>query len=255
MSYGSAGRSWDAETYDRVAEPQLAWAHEVMARLPLDGDETVLDAGCGPGRVTLALVDRLPRGEVIAVDGSPAMVARARKALDGRAQVLEQDLASLELAEPVDAIFSNAVFHWIPEHEKLFERLYAALRPSGVLVAQCGGDGNLASLAALVPSVAARTPFAEHLAGWNRAWEFPDVASTSAHLEAAGFGDIRCLLEKRPTEPGEPLEFLRMGPLGPYLDRLPPELHESFVDTVANEMGDPLVLDYVRLNIDALRPA
>ena len=137
-------RTWDAGTYDRVSGPQAEWAALVLDRLPLEGNETVLDAGCGSGRVTQRLLERLPEGRVVAVDSARSMVEHAREVLDERATVFCADLAQLELDEPVDAVFSNAVFHWVPDHEQLFERMFAALRPGGVLVAQCGRAGNIA---------------------------------------------------------------------------------------------------------------
>src|SRR5512133_4117223 len=111
---------WDAATYDRVADPQEEWGREVLARLELAGDETVLDAGCGSGRVTKLLLERLPHGHVVAVDSAPSMVEHARRALGDRATVLRASLTELTLNEPVDAAFSNAVFHWIADHDRLF---------------------------------------------------------------------------------------------------------------------------------------
>ena len=143
---GSGTREWDAGTYDRVSTPQQEWARPVVARLGLRGDETVLDAGCGSGRVTEVLLDALPRGEVIAVDGSAAMVAEARAQLgEERVSYIHSDLLDLDLDEAADAVFSNAVFHWITDHERLFKRLRSALRPGGRIEAQCGGEGNVAA--------------------------------------------------------------------------------------------------------------
>jgi trans-aconitate 2-methyltransferase len=122
-------RDWDAAVYDRVSGIQEAWARNVLARLPLEGDEVVLDAGCGSGRVTRLLLERFPRGRVMAVDSSESMTAAALQALDERATVLTADLTELSLPEPVDAAFSNAVFHWIPDHDRLFESLGAEMRP------------------------------------------------------------------------------------------------------------------------------
>lgn len=148
MSAGASGatngpRDWDAATYDRVSGPQVEWARGVLDRLALEGDETVLDAGCGSGRVTALLIERLPQGTVIAVDAAPSMVAKARASLGDAGDVRQLDLAALDLDAEVDAVFSNAVFHWIADHAALFARLYAALRPGGRLVAQCGGAGNV----------------------------------------------------------------------------------------------------------------
>ena len=89
----SAARGWNADAYHRVSVPHTQWADAILDRLQLRGDETVLDAGCGSGRVTQQLLDRLPRGRVIAVDSSASMLAHAREELDpARADVREADL-------------------------------------------------------------------------------------------------------------------------------------------------------------------
>ena len=120
---GTASRDWDATTYDRISTPQQSWAGPLLDRLALAGDEFVLDAGCGSGRITLELVRRLPSGTVYAVDAAPSMVAHTQRALGDRATVLCQDLSQLALPEAVDVIFSNATFHWLPDHDALFAAL------------------------------------------------------------------------------------------------------------------------------------
>jgi trans-aconitate 2-methyltransferase len=247
-------REWDAEVYDRVSDPQFEWAQEVLERLPLRGDETVLDAGCGPGRVTALLIDRLPEGKVIAIDGSSSMVAKAREALGDRADVLEADLAQLELHQEVDLVYSNAVFHWITDHRNLFGRLFAALRPGGRLVAQCGGAGNVASLAEVIIEVAAQPRFAERFTEMRAMWNFATAEDTETVLRGAGFEHVHCWLQRKYVQPAEPIAFLETVTLGPHLERLPDELKAPFVADVAAGMGKPLVLDYVRLNIEARKP-
>jgi trans-aconitate 2-methyltransferase len=247
-------RDWDAATYDRVSAPQVEWAERVLARLPLHGDETVLDAGCGSGRVTKMLLERLPRGHVVAVDAAASMVEHAREALDPeRATVFQADLAELELDEPVDAVFSNAVFHWIPDHDALFARLFSALMSGGLLVAQCGGKGNVARFHAAATEVAAEEPYAEHLAGWTGPWHFAGAEETAERLERAGFTDVEAWLEPYPVSPPDPTGFLRTVCLGPHLERLPEELRADFVDAVRERCGREL--DYVRLNMNAKKPS
>jgi len=247
-------RDWDAATYDRVSGPQVEWAERVLDRLPLRGDETVLDAGCGSGRVTRMLLDRLPDGHVVAVDSAPSMVEHAREALGERANVFQADLAELQLDEPVDAAFSNAVFHWVPDHARLFERMFAALRPGGRLIAQCGGEGNIARFHALADEVGAEEPFAPHLGGWKGVWNFAGAEETADRLRAAGFDPVATSLEPYPVTPDEPTEFLRSVCLGPHLARLPDELQDAFLAAVVERFEADPVLDYVRLNIDARRP-
>ncbi|HWT91245.1 MAG TPA: methyltransferase domain-containing protein [Solirubrobacterales bacterium] len=250
----TGAREWDAETYDAVSDPQFEWGMEVLGRLELRGDEAAVDAGCGSGRVTEQLLERLPNGRVIAVDGSAAMVEKAKERLGERADYLVSDLVELELDEPVDLVFSTATFHWIHDHDRLFQRLRACLRPGGRLVAQCGGQGNVASHARAIAAVSARPEFAQHLGEAKGLWNFASPEETEPRLRAAGFAEARCWLEPKPVQPDQPLEFLRVVTLGPLLDQLPEEKHESFADAVLEQHEQPLVLDYVRLNIEASAP-
>jgi len=249
---------WDADTYDRVADPQEEWGREVLARLVLEGDETVLDAGCGSGRVTRLLLERLPRGRVIGVDASPSMIERARENLAAggdRVELRVGDLLQLEPDPPADAVFSNATFHWILDHERLFERLFAALRPGGVLEAQCGGQGNIAEWKRAIEATEGDERFSSYLRGMPDTHNFASVGDTRARLERAGFevGDV--WLENREVQPREPAAFARAVGLSKHLALLPADLHERFADTVLNSMAKPLTLEYVRLNISARRPS
>lgn len=252
-----AGRSWDADVYHRVSGPQVSWAASVLDRLELRGDEVVLDAGCGSGRVTRLLLKRLPHGRVIAVDASPQMIARAREELAGepRAEVREADLVQLRLApgEQVDAVFSNATFHWVPDHEALFAALAAALKPGGRLSAQCGGEGNVAALLAAARRAADDCDLADRFAGWRRPWAFAGPDETETRLRAAGFEDVECWLQSWPATPDEPRAYLETVCLGPHLERLADAEHARFVDAVMARLGERPVLDYVRLNIVATR--
>jgi trans-aconitate 2-methyltransferase len=248
-------REWDAETYDAIADPQYEWGVEVLDRLELAGDETVLDAGCGSGRVTERLLERLPEGRLIALDGSKDMVEKARERLGDRVGYLVMDLAGLELPEPVDLVFSTATFHWVLDHDNLFHRIHGVLRPGGRLVAQCGGAGNVAGLAKAIAEAAADPEIASHFQGMSGMWNFASPDETRDRLEHAGFERIRCELTPKPVTPEQPREYVAASGLGPHLSHLPDDLRERFIDDVMDGLGEPVTLDYVRLNIDATRPA
>ena len=248
----SSAREWDAETYDKVSDPQFNWGIEVLERLELQGDEDAVDAGCGSGRVTEKLVDRLSGGTVLAVDGSEAMVAKARERLGDRASYLVTDLSELELDEPVDLVFSTATFHWILDHDRLFSNVRKALRPGGRLVAQCGGEGNVAKHATAIAKAAADPEFSRHFGAASSIWNFAGPQETEARLRGAGFTDARCWLEPKPVQPPDPVAFTSTVTLGPLLAQLPEEKIRPFVDAVLAEAEQPLVLDYVRLNIEAI---
>lgn len=243
-------RDWDGAGYDRLSTPMETWGREVLGRLVLRGDETVLDAGCGSGRVTMMLLERLPRGRVIAVDGSPSMIDAARQRLGDQVDLRVTNLLELELEEPVDAVLSTATFHWIHDHDRLFCQLRRALRDDGRLVAQCGGAGNLAHVHAIAAPVADQPRFDTYLAGWSPTY-FADPATTEGRLRAAGFSTVRCWLEPREVAPADRRAFLTTIVFGAHLERLPVELRIPFIDAIVTRL-DPPILDYVRLNIDAV---
>jgi trans-aconitate 2-methyltransferase len=245
---------WDAARYDRLARPQTAWGHAVLERLELAGDETVLDAGCGSGRVTEALIARLPHGCVVALDASPAMLDQARARLAGsadRVRFVQADLLALspthlEGDAPVDAVLSTATFHWVTNHDRLFANLARVLRPGGQLVAQCGAEGNIETVIR-----AARSLGVERLGTWL----YASPRETARRLERAGFVDVGVWSHREPTpfpDSGELADFLETFCLREYLGTVSPDQRRPFAEKLAEAMPDRTI-DYVRLNVVARR--
>jgi trans-aconitate 2-methyltransferase len=251
---------WDAKTYHEVAAPQEEWGREVLARLDLRGDETVLDAGCGSGRVTRLLLERLPDGRVIGVDGSSKMIEHAGEELadfGDRVELVVSDLLELEVDDRVDAIFSNATFHWILDHELLFGRLFATLKAGGTMEAQCGGLGNIAEWKRVLESLQGDQRFSPYLGGMPEVSNFASVGDTRDRLERAGFElePAGVWLERRTVQPPDPRAFTGAVGLSKHLVLLPDDLHGPFTDAVLESMSHPFTLEYVRLNISARKPA
>ena len=241
-------RDWDAARYHRLSGPQLRWGRAVVDRLELRGDERVLDAGCGSGRVTALILERLPGGTVVAMDGSASMIDAAHETLSpfgDRVEFVVGDLLDPIPVEPVDAVFSNATFHWILDHDALFANLAAVLRPGGQLVAQCGGAGNIARMDTIVRALG-------HAFDGTKRFATPE--ETRASLERAGFTGIEAWLHPEPTDiPAEDFPaFLETVCLGGILQGLDEDERAALVRDVAERMPDHRI-DYVRLNIRARR--
>lgn len=251
---------WDAASYEELADPMTRWGAEFLGRLDLAGGESVVDAGCGTGRVTELLLERLPGGTVLAVDVSEEMVgvAAERFAGDGRVRVERRDLLELEVGEPVDVVFSTATFHWILDHDRLFRRLAGVLKSGGLLAAQCGGAGNVSRVLETAREVMAGERFRETFDGWSDAKHFAGPETTKARLERAGFEEVEAWLHEEPTafDSVERLAwYLKTIILRQHVAVLPEGERDVFVRAVAERLAERglLFVDYVRLNVLARR--
>ncbi len=252
---------WNAESYHRVSEPQWNWGLRVLSALELAGDEVVVDAGCGTGRLTAVLLERLPSGRVIALDSSPAMLDVARRELgrfEERVAFVQADLSRLELKEVADVVFSTATFHWVKDHAALARGLFSALKPNGRLHAQCGGHGNLAGYLSRALAVARTAPFAAALEGFVYPANFSTPEAMSARLRQVGFHGVECWLTDAPTPFTTRDDFKKFTStvvLRTMLERLPHDRREPFLEAVTDATRGEHSLDYVRLEIRAQKPS
>ena len=261
----SNSREWNAAEYHRLSAPQFHWGQRVLNGLHLRGDECVLDAGCGTGKLTQLLLQDLPRGRVVGLDVSRNMVEHARTGLKpefgGRVEFVAADLVALPFRGAFDGIFSTASFHWVLDHDLLFRNLFAALRPGGWLHAQCGGGPNIARLRGRVRALSQTADFSPWLGGFAEPWFFSDAESASGRLRAAGFVEVEAALEDASVTVSSSEEFqayLRTFVLHRHLELLPSELlRELFVQELASAAAadfPPWTLDYTRLNLRARKP-
>jgi len=237
---------WDAQTYDSLPLPHLGWGQRVLDRMQLAGNERVLDAGCGTGRDGAALLERWPEVTLVGVDGSSAMIAKARERLGDRAELIVADLTQPLPIEPVDAVMSVAAFHWVTDHRLLFRNLADVVAPGGRLTSDCGGQGQLAILDAALVLVTG---------GHKLGTVFAGVDDTVADLESSGWRAEQVILRPEPLRLADPdlLEaYLATVCLSSYVGDRPTPEGRAFVREVRLAMPEP-VIDYVRLEIDAVR--
>jgi trans-aconitate methyltransferase len=254
---------WDATAYDKLSDPQFNWGMKLLSSLPLQGGETVMDAGCGSGRLTEELLKRLPLGRVIALDLSANMIQTAQQRVQSAGACVEFhqcDLSNFDIPQQVDGIFSNATFHWVPDHDAMFHSLYRALKPGGWLIGQFGGEGNLARLKARTRELCNVEPFAKYMKEFSDGAHYESEAATRRRMEAAGFIDVETGRHPEPVHFPEPTlmkAFVSKVNLHRYLAALPDELSELFAEKIV-EMSKaddpPYTLDYMRLTIRARKP-
>ena len=265
MSDNLRAREWNASEYHRLSLPQFQWGQRVLSQLHLCGDELVLDAGCGSGKLAGLLAERLIRGRVVGVDLSRNMVAHARENLEPsfgqHVRFLAADMSALPFYGCFDGIFSTASFHWVRDHSTLFRSLYDALKPAGWLHAQCGGGTNLIRLRQRVRALSETSEFSNWLEKFEEPWFFADANTTADRLRHAGFVEVETGLERAPTTVATAAEFedyLRTFILHRHLERFPDEaLRHAFVRKLAEQSSSddpPWTFDYWRLNLRAKKP-
>jgi trans-aconitate methyltransferase len=243
---------WDARDYAAHSSAQLGWARELIDKLRLRGDEDLLDIGCGDGRATALMAERLPRGSVLGVDNSASMIALAEEqfppppsastpapsalpSAHSNLRFRRMDAARLELPRAFDVAFSNAALHWVRDHEAMLRGVRACLRPGGRLLFQMGGRGNAAEVRAVVDELIARPRWRDSLRGFSSPYRFCGPDDYEAWLPPAGLRLVRAELVDKDMRHADP-EALR-GWLRttwfPYTDRLPVERRGDFLDELA----------------------
>lgn len=258
-------KEWNAALYHQISAPQVSWGKKVLARVSLRGDECVLDAGCGTGRLTRDLLEALPRGQVVAVDVSQNMLAAARAYLEpdfvGHVAFVCCDLLDLSFEQTFDGIFSTASFHWVLDHDRLFRNLCRALRPGGWLIAQCGGGKNLDRLLSRVRVLMAVPPYVQYFVNYPWPWEYSDAETAAARLRAAGFDQVETSLEEAPTKFSNTQDFQQFVEsviLRNHLECIPDaSLRRQFLAELTRQAAmdePPFLLDYWRLNLKGQRP-
>lgn len=287
---------WNAEQYHRLSEPQFEWGLQVLARLaslPLRGNETVLDAGCGTGRLTVHLAGLFPQGRVVASDLSPRMLRAFAESLgsngnrsrdqvtaasgsshsgnapgarsshhatafpDARLSLVLADFQALPFAGAFDIVFSTAAFHWAPDHDAVFRNIFHALKPGGRLIAQCGGGPNLAGIREREQVLMRDPRFAPFFREWRAPWNYADVPTTKDRMLDAGFADIEVWLERAPFTMPDRASFRAFAETvveRTQIAAIPDrELRDEYLECFADLAGGDYTFDYVRLNINAQR--
>ncbi|HUO61575.1 MAG TPA: methyltransferase domain-containing protein [Candidatus Acidoferrales bacterium] len=254
---------WDSESYDKLSDPQFNWGMRLMSRLELRGNETVMDAGCGSGRLTAELLSRLPNGRVVAADYSENMLRTAHDRLAAygdRVRFVHADLADLPFVREVDGIFSNAVFHWVPDHDAMFRSLFRSLKPGGWLLAQFGGKGNLSRLRARLYAAGEREGYSQFLSGYRDAAHFEGEEITRERMASAGFVQLETELFEAPVQfpsLADMMQFVKTVNAHQIITRLPEDIADRYLaEALAEAANDnpPFTLDYVRLTVRARRP-
>ena len=251
----SEGQHWNAEKYAADFAYVPDYGKDVGALLTLDEGARVLDLGCGTGAITLLLKER--GFNVLGLDHDPEMLRVARHTCP-EVRFLEADAADFALEEPVDAVFSNAVLHWLPKkrHKKLLQCVYHALKPGGQFVFEMGAHGNTRAV-----QEAFATALSHHGLSYQPGFYFPRLGRYARRLEKAGFEVEYATVFPRltPLDGDGGLEAWMEMFLGAHLHKLAAVLRTAVKAEVTEALKPQFFregrwyVDYVRLRVKARR--
>jgi trans-aconitate methyltransferase len=258
---------WNPEAYANHSAAQLKWAQELRSRLALRGDESVLDVGCGDGKITADIAQALAEGRVVGVDSSVEMIAYAARAfplaLYPNLCFANADARALPFSKTFDLIFSNAALHWIDDHPAFLAGASRALRQGGRLVFSCGGRGNAADVFQVIDDLATLPPWRDYFNSFHIPYFFYTPDEYGPWLRQAGFGVQRLeLVPKDMTHAGaEGLASWIRTTWMPITERVPENEREKWIDDFLQAYLSRFPLDpaglahvaMVRLEVEARR--
>jgi trans-aconitate 2-methyltransferase len=261
------GFRWDAEEYARHSAAQQEWALELVEKLDLAGRESVLDLGCGDGKITAEIARRVPGGRVVGVDSSEEMLRLSREAfpLSAHPNLSFQrgDARSLAYDAEFDIVFSNATLHWVKDHGPVLKGAARSLRPGGRILFQMGGRGNGAGVFAVASRMTRSAEWRPYFSGFEFPWGFYGPEEYGPWCADAGLKVSRIELIPRTMRQNgvEGLAGWIRTTWMPYTERVPAEKREEFIREAAEtyaaaHLPDPrgnISVQMVRLEVDATR--
>ncbi|MFB3889858.1 MAG: methyltransferase domain-containing protein [Candidatus Bathyarchaeia archaeon] len=267
MTETSAEYAWNALDYAKNSSNQFEWARELIPKLKLAGDETLLDIGCGDGKVTALLAERVPHGRVVGVDNSEEMLSSARRNYpQGRypnLTFLKMDARELTFRKQFDIAFSNAALHWIIDHQTVLACVREALNSQGRLLFQMAGKNNAQSIIAVLEEMISEDTCKPYFKKFTFPYGFYSPAEYRVWLRDAGFKPHRVELIKKDMQ----LQG-REGLAGwirttwlPFTERVPENLRGAFISEIADRYIAAYPMDdngmvhvnMVRLEVEATK--
>jgi trans-aconitate 2-methyltransferase len=259
---------WDAEDYRDSSSQQKKWGRELLSKLRLEGDERVLDIGCGDGKLAAEIAELVPRGSVVGIDNSNEMIGFARESFPPQdypnLSWEVKDARELDYEMEFDVAFSNAVLHWVSDHRPVLAGVKRSLKPGGRILFQMGGRGNAASVVQVLATLLGREEWGRYFHQFTVPYRFCAPEEYTGWLLEAGLQPSRVeLVPKDMTHQGREglAAWIRTTWL-PFTQRIPEERREDFTYELVDayllsfppDEGGSVHVDAIRLEVEAVNP-
>jgi trans-aconitate 2-methyltransferase len=259
---------WNPTDYAKNSANQYAWAKELMLKLKLQGDETLLDIGCGDGKITAELAKALPNGKAVGIDSSVEMIKLAKTTFPNEQypnlSFNITDARDIPNQAEFNVAFSNATLHWILDQKAVLKGVHRSLKPQGRVLFQMAGKGNAKAVLDLFDELLVLRKWKRYFEGFTFPYAFLDPTEYRALLASTGLKAVR--VERFPREMKFPnaeglAGWVRTTWL-PFTERIPAEMRGDFVKEIVDRYlaGHPAAVDgtihlgMVRLEVEATKP-
>ncbi len=240
---------WDARDYRESSSAQLQWARELLGKLQLSGNERILDIGCGDGKITAEIAQRLSNGSVVGIDNSEEMINFSRKNLPRETYpnlyFEVADAENLSFENEFDVVFSNAALHWVRDHLRILQGIKKSLKPGGRILLQMGGKGNASELFAVLDNVLAKDSWGQYFRDFPFPYGFYSADDYSMWLKQVWLKAERIeLIPKDMTQKGKDglASWIRTTWL-PYTQRVPEALRDDFIREIVDRYTEKFSID------------
>ena len=230
---------FDGEKYKKASKHQKQWGDSLIGELSLNGNEAILDLGCGDSRVTEELANLVPAGSVLGIDASEGMIASARSREKDNLQFTRMDINDMNFHTMFDVIFSNAALHWVKDHKKLVKNTFPALKPGGMILWDFAGDGNCANFFETCQHKIQSEKYRSWFTDFEWPWYMPakaDYEKIFANSDFSSFVITEVVRDTYFSDAGEMIKWIDQPSIVPFVSILPDGIREEFRQDVIDEM-------------------
>ena len=230
---------FDGEKYKIASTPQKEWGQSLISKISLQGNERILDLGCGDGYLTEQLALLAPNGKVLGIDASVGMIQTAKKICRDNLDFLHMDINELCFSNEFDIIFSNAALHWVKDHKRLLQNSHAALKPGGILLWDFGSDGNCSNFLAVIQKKIGEKKYIEFFKDFEMPWFMPSKSHYTELIADIGFSHFTITEVNRDryfSTSDDMIKWIDQPAIVPFIERIPDTLKNSFREEVIEEM-------------------
>jgi len=230
---------FDGKGYAKASAHQLEWGARLIAELRLQGDERILDLGCGDGALTARIAEFLPRGQIVGIDASRGMIDAARPKARANLHYVLIDINDLDFSEEFDIVFSNATLHWLKDHRRLYQRVAKALRADGRIRFNFAGDGNCLNFFRVIREAMSQEDFSAYFANFQWPWYMPTINEYAFLVRSTGLAGAEVWGENADrffADAEEMVRWVDQPSIVPFLACVPDQQKSQFRDFVVGRM-------------------